>query len=1649
MGGKKGGSSYTPKEAKETGRSFQILRILEVISEGEIAGLVNDMKSVYLDKTPLANDDGTFNFKNISITARNGSQTQTTIPDFNSVEKEVSVGSKIVFKKPIIKTINDVNVTRLRMTLGVERLMITTEQGDIKENSVTLKITILKDNKIYDHYLHTFSGKYSNSYREMVSMNSLPKAPFQIKVERLNAESTSVKKSDGAFWSSYTEIIDEEFTYPNTALVGIKIDSDYFSQVPARNYEIYGLIVKVPSNYDPFNHTYTNDFWNGEFKLSWTNNPAWVLYDLVTNTRYGIGTQMEHFGIDKWQLYAIARYCDELVPDGFGGTEPRMTCNVWLTSQRKAYDLIMDLCSVFRAMPVWNGQALSAVQDRTADPVWSYTQANIVGSFNRQRSARKARHNVIHVEYIDRSDFYEKKIETVTDDQLVVKYGANVKKVTAFGCTSRGQAQRTGRWILETEKLETEVVTFTVGQEGLMHLPYDIIEIADNEYSGLNIGGRILSGKGTSIVLDRTIEIDDKSYLSYISADGTSNTVKILRFDKNKNIATVAKNIGTLEQYSIWTLQTKRITTGLYRTLSIKENTSGENKTFTITAMQHVPEKEDIVINGTYFQPKPQTIYGEETSLEILNQDGNVSIRGKIVGTQNPLLSKSITSYSIKLLKNGVLLYIKHNLSSPDISFDDLENGSYEVTINAYNAQRQLINSTTKSFVVDRPPIVTGIEINAHLGSVILEWNYVNDVTQTQILASEINDIQTAKLVTTVLARQYTHEIGAEQTRYYWLRHKRGTNLGLFDQIQGRVCTTGKDLKKQLKELDKELKRNVIDEFFTTALPARKLDLVLTVANVTNPTTFLQHKMLYNEADGKIWIWNGTKYVADSTEILASAIKGIIQPNQLASIPTAKISGQITDQQIRSIGTNKLAGVISVNNLPSIPTTKLSGFVSDEQIQAVNATKLIGTVPISAIPTVPTSKLTGLLTSDQIQSLNATKISGNLQLSALPSIPTTKLTGSITARQIQANSIGANHIASNAVTSDKILSGAVTTEKLTANSVTVDKIASNAVTADKLNANSVTADKIATNSITSTKIQANSVTTDKIASNSINASKITANAIETRHVKANAIGANHIASNSIATTHIQANSINASKIQANSIGANAIQANAVTADKLQANSVTSAKIQASAIRTDHLSAGSVSADKLTIGLGGNLLTNPIFANEGYDWHTNNGSLLGFNIVREFRGYKNEDWYLHTALENERLLKIRYGGNVGSTSITNKWCDILATYARVIPNKWYIFSAYMRSYRCNSVLLVSEVNSETNSHIRGVATSPASGDFDGADNTGQFDKGFDKAKRFFIKFKAPASGKVRLAFRTNRFQANTGNPDCYVARPMLEECTEYSIEPSQWENSGVTAIHGGSIVAKTITAQQIQANSITANEIAGNTITGDKIQSNTITARHVKSQSISADKLKVNSLSAITSNLGYITGGSLNIANKFKVDSNGILTATNGNFSGNITGSVIQGGEIRGARFIGATGDFTGTLVVSSLLGNEVDVYSKTTNYQRIGYKQISSRHCWEDENNTRRKICEGQSVWSHQYRSDLTFEIPALNEETIISIPTLGEILSTTPIMKNLLGVTGKVANAGQSYTIVVRVNKSTSTSSNADDKPAPDTISLKRNRRF
>nr|DAW57061.1 MAG TPA: tail protein [Bacteriophage sp.] len=774
MGGSsKGGGGHTPHEAPDSLRSAQKLRAIGLISLGPIKGPANKWKDTYFDNTPIQNANGvddndaaSFNFKNTEIQYNLGYQDQKPLEGFEASEREVSVGAEVKQQHPITRSVIDPDVTRLRLTIGVNALISQNDQGDTHGTSVDFQVLV--NNTPRGTY--QIEGKSSSRFYRSYIIDDLPPRPFTVTVKRVTADSKSQRLQNGTHWVSYTEIIDTKLSYPNMAIVGIKTDSRYNPNFPNINFLLYGRIIKIPTTYDPEARTYAPGLWRGDFKMGWTNNPAWIFYDLITDKLAGLGERIGDFGIDKFMLYEIAKYCDELVDDGYGGKEPRMVSNLWITEQRDAYNVISDMASVFRAIAVWDGTQFTAIQDRPTDPVCLYSQSNVVdGKFSRQYTAGKAIFTAVEVEYADERNLYQKAIEYVADDNMITRYGYNVKKMTAFGCTSRGQAHRYGKWVLETSRLEQCTITFTVGRQGLMHLPGDIIEVADNNYAGKVLGGRVVAISGKKVTLDQPVEIKGESYLNYITTDGLTK-IKIKSVDKsNPAIIELDSTPQGLSIFDNWVLKSGVVSTQLYRALGITENDDGS---YTITALQHEPQKEAIVDGSASFMPSVTTSHGagvnKPANADVSFGDGGVKL------TWTTPTNQGAVKYDVKLYRNGNLYSTHLDLDSPEISFDNLPNGSYTVEIRSKNSSGQLSDPVTRTFEINLniPRFVT----KSLLFAIELDWDLPKTATvgnYTEVWRSATNDISKAVKVATLPYPQNNYVMSGvplSAEYYFWLR---------------------------------------------------------------------------------------------------------------------------------------------------------------------------------------------------------------------------------------------------------------------------------------------------------------------------------------------------------------------------------------------------------------------------------------------------------------------------------------------------------------------------------------------------------------------------------------------------------------------------------------------------------------------------------------------------------------------------------------------------------------------------------------------------------------------------------------------------------------------------------------------------------------
>ncbi|AGO16032.1 phage tail protein/putative Fels-1 prophage host specificity protein [Glaesserella parasuis ZJ0906] len=1618
MGGKKGGGGHTPYEAPDNLKSAQRLSAIGLISLGPIRGAVtaDQYQSAFFDYTPIKNSKGEWNYQNTLIRYRLGYQDQQPLEDFDASEREVSVGAEVKLEHPISRTVIDPDIDLLRITLGVNALFSQNNQGDTHGTLVQLEILINGQSR----QTVVINGKSSSRFHRSYLIDNLPPRPFTVTVQRVTPDSKSQRLQNATFWSSYTEIISAKLSYPNMAIVGIKTDSRYNPSFPNINFLLYGRLVKVPSNYDPDTRTYGSGLWRGDFKLAWTNNPAWVFYDLVTNKLAGLGQRLGDYGIDKFQLYQIAQYCDQQVPDGYGGQEPRMVANLWLTEQRDAYSVISDMASVFRAIVVWNGTQLTAIQDRNADPVCTFTQANVIdGKFNRQYVPLKSIFTAVEVEYADERNNYQKAIEYVADDAMIKRYGYNVKKIVAFACTSRGQARRYGKWVLETSRLEQCTISFSVGREGLQVLPGDIIEIADKSYANVNLGGRVLAINGRTVTLDAPIEVAGEKYLSYLVNDNNGQRLvrrKISQINaQNKSLVTLDSEPTGLQVMDTWALHTPLVSTQRYRVLGVAENEDGS---YGITALQHEPQKERIVDEGAIFTPLSETRHKVEPQLTHLGVQPTLS--GDMKVSWEVTSGNSTVKYDIKVLKDGKLYLFKRDESSSELNLADLANGEYQVTIIARDAQGRMLSEKVQSFTIDNPPTPKNVSVSGGLSDITLSWDFVDEATQTEIWASSTNNLANAERIAKVTANIYTHNVGPRQTRYYWLRHTRGINVGDWYQQQGLSAETGADIDAELALLNETLGQNIIDEVFDTAMPARKLEMIKTVARIDNPTENIGHKQLYNEADGKLYVWDGRKYTA---KVQAVDLEGKLASSQLdqALINQLTTASSTADNALSKANTvqsalaqeatqrtqaiqaqtrartqalqaeanargtavsrleqadRKQAQLITtattkadnaLSGLSEERQARIAGDNAQAQARAILTTRVASVQ--SGISTLQNSIASANRSVSELsQSLNA-KIDG-IEVGGWNLIKNSRLLNNTTHWNVIGGRDVRNGIAVlknlntanwywrqgfNLPKKQYTFSAEVKPERTAfylhlyngqkwvnfhARNLTPgiwQKISITFVSAItnisfinpgeglvelqnpmlvegnramtwapapediEQSISAVSAELTSYKSTQATKEQAqatqisglttrlgnaeSSLSTTSQAITTLNGTVSTMHTIQAVSIAGNrkalagiSLGSNGGTESSVIVMADKFNVVKNAQdgnitpmfgVVNNKVAVNGdlIADGTISARMMAADSVQAGTIQAGAINANHLQAGQISADKLAIGLGGNLLYNPIFANNGNGWtyyvNTNNIENNGYAFNNETGAYRSGA-YLPT--ENQFRLQRSRKSITGDARLGGLYQNIKLT-----PNTYYCFSAYVGAHRG-----YVDLNIELG-RVQVISKSWSGRGHTGGYPNNTIDTGIENSYRIWILFKTNATNSAETTYRLiiNTWGQNgQDSPMFVIRRPMLEECTEYTTQPSAWVNSGVTAIHGGSIVTNTITAQQIAGGTITGHNIAGGTITGHNISGGTITGHNISGGTITADKLRVTKLSALSSELGEITGGSININNRFKVNTSG-------------------------------------------------------------------------------------------------------------------------------------------------------------------------------
>ncbi|UWA77126.1 phage tail protein [Enterobacter asburiae] len=700
-----GGKASTPKLLDDNLKSKQFYRVLDLISEGPIYGPVDQehLSSFKLNKTPVTDATGSVSVNGVSVAWRPGSETQSPINGFSAIEATTIVNTEVTYDTPLVRTVTDQDVTRVRFNVGVTGLVEQDTKGNQKNTSVTL---VLESRTGASGWVIektvTITGKISGEYLEDHLIDAPDIKPFDIRVRRITPDSSSDLLSNGTTWNSYSEITDDNLSYPFSAIAGAVIDRDQYTDTPSRTYHLRGLIVSVPDNYDPITRTYSG-LWLGGFKQAWTNNPAWLFRELAKNTRFGLAKRAGYIDVDDGALYVLSQYCDQLVDDGYGGKEPRMTLNAYITEQASARDILDKIASMFRGIALWDGLRLSVMLDAPQDPIATITNANVVnGEFKRSSVKRSEKYNAVIVSWTDPDNGWEQVKEYVSDDKMIAKGNYNETTLEAFGCTSRGQAWRAGKWLLETAKRESSRLSFQMARDAIHFTPGDIVEVMDNDYAGTRLGGRIMSYSGRSIVVDAVDSsvVTDGSTMSIMGRDG-----KFVRYE----IDGVAGNSVTLKTTPDWVragtvfaISTASVAIRLFRILSVAETEN--NSVYSVSASQHDPNKQAIVDEGAVFDIPSDTLNGYRVpnieNLRIINTNSETI---QVTATWETATTTKKLMFELYVYSADGKLVAQYETDQFRYEFYGLNAGSYTLGVRGRNENGMKGAETQVSLIIGAP----------------------------------------------------------------------------------------------------------------------------------------------------------------------------------------------------------------------------------------------------------------------------------------------------------------------------------------------------------------------------------------------------------------------------------------------------------------------------------------------------------------------------------------------------------------------------------------------------------------------------------------------------------------------------------------------------------------------------------------------------------------------------------------------------------------------------------------------------------------------------------------------------------------------------------------------------------------------------------
>lgn len=861
-----GGKAKTPTLLNDNLYHKQFYRVLDILSEGPIFGVVNQtapLNSVMLNDTPVTDAVGNISIPGVSVAWRPGTADQSPINGFNAIESTVMVNAQVKHDTPLVRTVSDPNVTRVRLNIGVDSLVESDNESNQKETSVIMAIDVKTSSSSTWSAIKVVQigpGKISGEYLESHIIDAPVGKPFDIRVRRVTADSTSDLLQNDTRWNSYSEIIDDNLSYPHTAVAGAVIDHDQYADTPTRTYHMRGLIVDVPDNYDPEKRTYSG-LWLGGFKQAYTNNPAWLFRYLVKNERFGLARHAGYIDVDDGALYTLSQYCDQLVDDGYGGLEPRMTLNAYITEQMSARDLLDNIAGMFRGIALWDGRRLTVMIDAPQDPIATITNANVVdGAFTRSSIARAECYNAVIVSWTDPENGWEQSKEYVADDELIARDGYNETTLEAFGCTSRGQAYRAGKWLIETAKREPSKFTFKMARDAIHFTPGDIIEILDNNRAGARLGGRIVANNGKVITVDKV----DSEYItagdtiSLLDSDGKFKKHQITGI--NGNEITLAAAPAWIRNGTVFAVSTEAAKPVLCRITSVAETEN--NSVYTIEAAQHDPNKQAVVDEGAIFEISSDTLNHFRVpnieNLKVVNV-GSETVQCRATW-ETQTTTRSLT-FEIRIYNADGRVVASYETQNYRYEFFGLECGNYSLGVRGRNDTGMKGAESIVDLVIGAPAAPVGVNWVPGVFQAtvypISSTTLTTDTSYEFYYAGE-NQITDFSQVTTsaqFTGRGYQWTFGGMatgHTYYVYVRTKNAFGVSDFIEASGKPSENFEEITDAVlnEVMEGEQFQNMIKDSIdevTGGLMGDVEELSQTVTDLKESTTDLEERIKNNE----------------------------------------------------------------------------------------------------------------------------------------------------------------------------------------------------------------------------------------------------------------------------------------------------------------------------------------------------------------------------------------------------------------------------------------------------------------------------------------------------------------------------------------------------------------------------------------------------------------------------------------------------------------------------------------------------------------------------------------------------------------------------------------------------------------------------------